>query len=47
MCFPSQTCYEVIYPPNPHANGASLHAGTPWYGRLWKSVAAADAATPR
>ena len=47
MCFPSQTCYEVIYPPKPHAKGDSLHAVTPWYGRLWESVAAADTTTPR
>ena len=47
MCFPSQTCYEVIYPVRPRASGDSVQAGTPWYGRLWKSVAAADAATSR
>jgi cell division protein FtsB len=47
MCFPSQTCYEVIYPGKPRANGDSPQATTPWYGRLWKSVAAADANTSR
>ena len=45
MCFPSQTCYEVIYPSRPQANGSSPRHATPWYGRLWKSVAAADATT--
>jgi cell division protein FtsL len=47
MCFPSQTCYEVIYPSGPRANGGSLRHTPPWYGRLWKSVAAADATTSR
>jgi cell division protein FtsB len=47
MCFPSQTCYEVIYPPKAHANGGTPHPATPWYERLWKSVAAADATTSR
>jgi cell division protein FtsL len=47
MCFPSQTCYEVIYPVKAHAPADAEHAGSPWYGRLWKSVAAADAAPPR
>jgi cell division protein FtsB len=47
MCFPAQTCYEVIYPPTPHQKSDALHAATPWYGRLWKSVEAADASSPR
>ncbi len=47
MCFPSQTCYEVIYPAKPDAHGDSHQATPPWYGRLWKSVAAADATTSR
>jgi len=48
MCFPSQRCYEVIYPvPQAPAKTAEPHAATPWYGRLWKSVEAADAATSR
>ena len=47
MCFPSQTCYEVIDPVKSHASGASAHATAPWYARLWKSVAAADATTSR
>jgi cell division protein FtsL len=47
MCFPSQTCYEVIYPVRAHANADSQRAGSPWYGRLWKSVAEADAAPSR
>jgi len=47
MCFASQTCYEVIYPVKAHATAKTLHAATPWYERLWQSVAAADATTPR
>jgi len=47
MCFPWQTCYEVIYPTWAHPSAAALHAATPWYGRLWKSVEAADATTSR
>ena len=47
MCFPSQTCYEVIYPVAAHARGDSRHVAAPWYGRLWKSVAEADATPSR
>jgi cell division protein FtsL len=47
MCFPSQTCYEVIYPTAPGAKADGQHLGVPWYGRLWKSVAEADAAPSR
>jgi cell division protein FtsL len=47
MCFPSQTCYEVIYPPKPHAPGSTHALGSPWYGRLWQSVAKADATAAR
>jgi cell division protein FtsL len=47
MCFPTQTCYEVIYPPKPHASGNPHAVGSPWYGRLWQSVAKADATTAR
>ena len=47
MCFPSQTCYEVIYPARPHATGDIQHAAPPWYGRLWKSVTEADATPSR
>jgi cell division protein FtsB len=47
MCFPSQTCYEVIFPAKPPANGDSARATTPWYARLWESVAAADTTTSR
>jgi cell division protein FtsL len=47
MCFPSQTCYEVIYPVHPHASGAARRAVTPWYGRLWASVEAANSATSK
>jgi cell division protein FtsL len=47
MCFPSQTCYEVIYPVHAHGAGATQSVATPWYGRLWQSVAKADATTAR
>ncbi len=47
MCFPTQTCYEVIYPPVPQPKTDAIRAATPWYGRLWKSVEAADTSTPR
>jgi cell division protein FtsB len=47
MCFPWQTCYEVIYPGKPHPTGTSRRAVTPWYGRLWDSVAAANSLASR
>jgi cell division protein FtsB len=47
MCFPSEKCYEVIYPSSSPARVDTPHATTPWYERLWKSVAAANATTPR
>jgi cell division protein FtsL len=47
MCFPAQTCYEVIYPSKPHAKAGGESAGSPWYGRLWQSVAEADATPSR
>ena len=47
MCFPTQTCYEIIYPPKAHVKSEPLHVATPWYGRLWKSVEAANATTSR
>ena len=42
MCFPQQTCYEVITPPTPHPSSAVQRTATPWYGRLWESVRRAD-----
>jgi hypothetical protein len=43
MCFPAQTCYEVIPPASPHARArANQPVGSPWYGRLWTSVQKAD-----
>jgi cell division protein FtsB len=42
MCFPWQTCYEIIYPGRPHASTAARPAVTPWYGKLWASVRKAD-----
>jgi cell division protein FtsL len=47
MCFPAQTCYEVIYASKRHAKTGGEPAGAPWYGRLWQSVAQADAAPSR
>jgi cell division protein FtsL len=47
MCFPTQTCYEVIYPAKPRGPADGQHAVTPWYGRLWQSVAKADATPAR
>jgi cell division protein FtsL len=47
MCFPSQTCYEVIYPGSPHAKASAQPLGAPWYGRLWKSVTEANATPSR
>jgi cell division protein FtsL len=41
-CFPSQTCYEVIFPAAHHGPRAAGAAITPWYGRLWESVRASD-----
>ena len=47
MCFPTQTCYEVITLAKPH-RGAAARTGTePWYGRLWDSVKKADGAGSR
>jgi cell division protein FtsB len=42
MCFPAQTCYEVIPPASGHATARAKPAGSPWYGRLWASVQKAD-----
>ncbi len=48
MCFPSQTCYEVILPAAPRAVTSSpAPAATPWYGRLWESVGKADGTRAR
>jgi cell division protein FtsB len=48
MCFPHQTCYEVITPVQPpHRGSAPPQVATPWYGRLWESVRKADAPQAR
>jgi cell division protein FtsB len=47
MCFPSQTCYEVIPLATPHAKAGVKPAGSPWYGRLWASVQKADGSPAR
>jgi cell division protein FtsL len=47
MCFPDQTCYEVIAPARPHVAAPTRLATSPWYGRLWESVRKADGAPPK
>ncbi len=47
MCFPSETCYEVILPARPHGRSASTTTASPWYGRLWQSVKKADGTPTR
>jgi cell division protein FtsL len=47
MCFPHQTCYEVITPVQPQAGRAVHQAVTPWYARLWESVRKADGTPAR
>lgn len=47
MCFPAQTCYEVIPLVRPHARAGAKPAGSPWYGRLWASVQKADGSPAR
>jgi cell division protein FtsB len=47
MCFPHQTCYEVITPAQPHQSSGVQQAATPWYGRLWESVRKADGTPAR
>ncbi len=47
MCFPAQTCYEVIPLASPHAKTGAKPAGSPWYARLWASVQKADGSTTR
>jgi cell division protein FtsB len=47
MCFPAQTCYEVIYPATSPPKSDARHVAVPWYGRLWQSVEAADATSSR
>ncbi len=42
MCFPTQVCYEVIFPASKHATGTAAPAAAPWYELLWKSVREAD-----
>jgi len=47
MCFPHQTCYEVITPAPPHPGGTVRQATRPWYARLWDSVREADGTPAR
>ncbi len=46
FCLTGQTCYVIIGAGSPHG-GATLAAGTSWYGRLWHSVQQADRAKPQ
>ena len=47
MCFPSQTCYEVIFPARQHGQSAGQRTALPWYARLWESVSKADGKSTR
>jgi cell division protein FtsL len=47
MCFPTQVCYEVIFPARRHADRTAAAATAPWYELLWKSVREADKAPAR
>ena len=47
MCFPSQTCYDVITAARPRAGAWVQQAATPWYRLLWDSVRKADGAPSR
>jgi cell division protein FtsB len=47
MCFPEQTCYEVIPLATAHPRAGAKPAGSPWYGRLWASVQKADRSPAR
>jgi cell division protein FtsL len=47
MCFPSQSCFEVIDPVGRHGGGTVGQPGQPWYSRLWESVKEADKAPAR
>jgi cell division protein FtsB len=47
MCFPTQTCYEVIVPGRRTGTTGVAPATSPWYELLWKSVREADKATAR
>jgi cell division protein FtsB len=42
MCFPTQTCYEVITPSHRSGRPSAPAATEPWYALLWKSVRKAD-----
>jgi cell division protein FtsB len=47
MCFPTQTCYEVVTPSRRHRKSAAASVSEPWYALLWKSVREADQASAR
>jgi cell division protein FtsL len=47
MCFPQDTCYEVVTSPQAakaRAAAAAQVTANPWYAKLWTSVQQADAA---
>lgn len=46
MCFPTQTCYEVVIPSHRHGQPAATST-EPWYALLWKSVKEADQVSGR
>jgi cell division protein FtsB len=44
MCFPQETCYEVVSGQSAKPQSAKPQAAAdPWYGKLWASVQQADA----
>jgi cell division protein FtsB len=44
MCFPQETCYEVVSGQSAKPQSAKPQAAAdPWYGKLWTSVQQADA----
>jgi cell division protein FtsB len=48
MCFPQETCYEVVSGQPAQASAAKPQvAANPWYAKLWDSVQKADAPTPK
>jgi cell division protein FtsB len=48
MCFPQETCYEVVSGQSAQASTAKPQpVANPWYAKLWDSVQKADATSPK
>jgi cell division protein FtsB len=48
MCFPQETCYEVVSGQPASASTAKPQpVANPWYAKLWESVQKADASPPK